>query len=386
MRVICKYSATEFKLPDFRGSLIEGIHPLFSLTTAGLLTYAKDWAADKLSETESRVLFLALLASGTTETDEYDFRGVKKKTVVPLIVFRTSAIPSHEIVQANMERLMTAMVWIDNISSALLKLPRFAIDHDNRDLKTIPNWLKCWEEERKAFYDNHKSRAMAEKLSSLEEQLMKLIRSEHRKTESYAGTLAKWALDASGFPDKTKLDKETRALWTKVFKLKGFDIFTADKDTIEDVLNWMTLNLTHGSTMAHETMKHLHKVHHANLYGLNKSLGLTGGKTFELLEDPIAEHNMAIIASKAPEIFPELADYPTRVAYLRARAAWNMAETMKAKVVEDAAEQKKKLQELEALDFITDEEAEVNAQEDFFDNLDNISTITSTSEDKDFTS
>lgn len=364
MRVICKYSATEFKLPDFRSTLIEGIHPFFFLSTRELLPHVKDWSKQELSETEARVLFLALLASGTTEIDEYDERGKKRKVRVPLVDFRTSAIPDHETVQKNMERLVKSMIWISNVATALLKLPRFVVSHDTRDLTNVHNWMTAWEDERKAFYESHKSKALAFKLSSLEEQLIRLIKTPHRSTESYAGTLIKWALDASGFPDKLLLDRETRAIYIKLFKLKGFDVFNADKDDLEDLLEWMETKLPHGTIMAAEVMSHLRKLSEAREKGLNKALGLIGGKTFELMDDPIAQHNMELIASRAPEVFPEAHLYPTRVAYLRARAAWNMAQELKSKFAAEQEEKRKRLQEIESLDFTTEDELEAAIKEE----------------------
>lgn len=368
MRVICKYSATEFQLPHFRGSYIEGVHPLFSLSTSELLAYAKDWAAEKLSVDECRVLFLALLASGTTEVTEYDSRNRKVTSKVPLVDFRVPAIPSHSIVQKNMERLMRTMLWVSSINTALLKLPRVAITQDVRKLEQVGSWIQAWEDEREYFYKSHKSKALASKLSSLEEQLIKLIRSSHRTTESYAGTMAKWALDASGFPDKTPLDLETRELYTKLFKLKGFEVFTADKDHIFDLLTWMEANLSHGSIMANATLNHLRKIAYNNEHGLNKSLGLINGNTFELLEDPVGEHNLSIIASKAPEVFPEPHLYPTKVAYLRARAAWNTAELFRKKALADKEAELKKLRDMEIMDFTTEEEL-VASQSEELDNL-----------------
>lgn len=384
MRVICKYSATEFKLPDFHGSLIEGIHPFFFLSTKELLPYTSTWAKQELNETESRVLFLALLSSGTTEIEEYDERGRKKKLLVPLVDFRTSAIPSHATVQKNMERLTKSMLWIDNISPALLKLPRFVITHDNRKLENIHNWLQVWEDERNAFYASHKSKALASKLSSLEEQLIRLIRSEHRSTESYAGTLIKWALDASSFPDKTALDLETRGIYTKLFKLKGFDVFTADKDDLEDLLDWMETHLSHGTIMANEVLKHLRKLSEAREKGLQKALGLIKGKTFEFIDDPISAHNIELIASKAPEIFPEPHLYASRVSYLRARSAWNLAEGMKKQAQEEATEKMKRLKEIEDLDFTTEEELEaaIQEEEDLLQGKLNLGDLGSAYEDK----
>lgn len=331
---------------------------MFGLSSNSLLTYAPIWAQQKLDETECRVLFLALLASVDTEVDDFDERGRKSKKRVPLVDFRTSAIPANDIVQAHMEQLFKAVLWISNTSSALLKLPRFVISHDTRTLKNVKNWIEAWEEERTAFYDNHRSKNMAIKLSSLEEQLERLIKSSSRSTESYAGTLAKWALDASAFPSVTKLDLETREIYTKLFKLKGFDVFTADKDDLADLVDWMESKLSHGTIFANAVLKHLRKLQDARETGLNKALGLVKGKTFELMDDPVAEHNMAIVAAKAPASLPDPAHYPTRVSYLRARSAWNTAQVLKDKALEDAATEKKKAQELETLDFTTEEELE----------------------------
>ena len=95
-------------------------HPLFSVPQKRLISLAGQWAAQRLSSTESYLLYLSLFDSTN------------------LIVWRTPAVyrdaATDAIVQNNMENLLHIIAKIDLIKHPSFTLPSFAIGPETATL------------------------------------------------------------------------------------------------------------------------------------------------------------------------------------------------------------------------------------------------------------
>lgn len=368
MRVICRYTGVELSISSvitskdgnksshnkhFPKTVMKGEHPFFLLEAAELLDFIPLWAKREMDAQETRILFLALLNS------------------TGLVDFKSTAYPSQKLIEQNMEALIKVIHWRSNINQALLNLPIFVISTKSgtHRLENISVWIERWNETRKDWYNRFESSKLAERLEHREEILDRLIRSPNKPISSYAARLADWAFTASGLPDISAADKETRERWLTIFRLKGWEIFQADSDDIYDLLTYMEANLEvhQGKIQAYAVLDHLRAIRDKNEHGLEAELGLIDGKTFEIIYDDIEIANRQAQAKNAPLVEPISSMigtiYPTKVAYLNARAAWIAAEAEKERL-ENAAKKRKEEIATQDLAIRSEDEALIEAEED----------------------
>ena len=315
MNVYCQYSGVQFDISGFGGTKLTYVHPIFSAEPNWLLSRMGSWAAQKYNEEESKLLFLALLHS--TE----------------LVEFRATAMPENNVVQLNMEPLARICAWMYGLSRAQLVLPKFIVQQDNRRMLNVKHWIATWYEARKDYEDGYNKFILDRKLAGKEEALERLIKNSQRTTDDYAGLLATWALQASSAP------KGIGDYWRELFLLKGLKVYSARTVDLQELVDHMEEALEHGSIFAAATMKHLRILLKKNQAGLNYGLGITDedlaeieSSPFTIVEGSIEEHNMHVVAASAPieQPQPHHAIYQgSRVAYLRAKAAWDLAQRAK---------------------------------------------------------
>lgn len=309
MKVFCQYSGAEYDVTGFGGTRLTYVHPIFSADPQWLLSRMGHWAAQKFTEQESKLLFLGLLHS----TD--------------LVEFRCTAHPDNNVVQLNMEPLARMVAWMTGISRVQLVLPKFVIQPDNRKLVNVRYWIENWYEARKEYEDGYSKYLLDKKLESKEEALVRLINNSQKTTEDFAGLLCTWALQASSAP------KGIYDYWRELFTLKGLKIYAARTADLQELVDHMEEALEHGSIFAAATMKHVRTLLKKNQAGLNYGLGITDedlaeitGSPFTIVEGSIEEHNIAVIAAGAPTEQPQPHMFQSRVAYLRQKAAWELAQ------------------------------------------------------------
>lgn len=309
MRVYCQYSGVEYDVSGFGGTKLTYVHPIFSAEPRWLLSRIGSWAAQKFNPEESKLLFLALLH--TTE----------------LVEFRATALPDNTIVQQNMEALSRIVAWMLGINRVHLVMPKFVVQPDNRKLQNVRHWIENWYEARKHFEDGFNRQLQDKKLADKEQALERLIKNSQRTTEDYAGLLATWALQASNAP------KGIHEYWRELFCLKGLKVYSAKTVDLQELLEHLEENLQHGSIFAYNALKHIRTLLKKNQAGLNYGLGITDddlaeieSSPFRIVEGSVEEHNIAVVASGAPEFEPKSSDYPSRIQYLRAKAAWELAQ------------------------------------------------------------
>lgn len=309
MKVYCQYSGIEFDVSGFGSTRLTYIHPIFAAEPKWLLSRMGSWSAQKLTADESKLLFLAILHS----TD--------------LVEFRATANPAPNIVALNMESLAKIYAWMLGINRVQMVMPKFVVSPENRKMENVRYWIESWWEGRKSFEDGYSKYLLDRKLADKEAALERLIRNSQRTTEDYAGLLATWAMEASNAP------KGLRDYWRELFQLKGLKVYAARAVDLQEVLDHMEENLEHGSIFAASTMKHLRTLVKKNAAGLNYGLGITDEdlaeidtNPFTIVEGSVEEHNMQVIAAGAPESEPDPKAYSSRVQYLRAKAAWQLAE------------------------------------------------------------
>lgn len=319
MKVYCQYSGVSFEVSYFSNMKLTYAHPIFTASPKLLLSRVGDWAAGKLNESERRLLFLALL--NTTE----------------LVEWRSVALPSDSIVQNQMEPLAKFVGWMIGLQNPSVIFSKIVIQPENRYLENCKYWIQAWQQEKKDFDEGYRDSSLASKQMRREEALERLIKNHSLKTEDYARLLAIWTWEACNVP--TTL----REYYTQIFTTKNIKIYEIKTVDLEDMLSYMEDALDAGSIFAFAAFKHVRLLLAKNKAGLAHGLGIEEGEfsnlSFEILrdtpfsiqEDPIAEDNMNAIAIQAPSEEPVLQKYPSKLAYLRAKAAWQLMQSQRNK-------------------------------------------------------
>lgn len=343
MKIHCQYSGVSFDITGFGSTQLTYVHPVFAAEPKWLLSRMGAWAAQKYNEEESKLLFLALLHS----TD--------------LIEFRHKAEPMNSVVQLNMEHLARFVGWMCGLSRPTLTFPKFVIQQDNRSLANVRHWIHVWQEAKDAFESGYTTQHEARKLRDKEAALERLIRNAGKSVEDYAGLLATWAFAASNTP------RGIQDYWRSLFCLKGVSVYNARAADLDELLDHMEEGLEHGSIYSHATLAHLRLLVKKNRAGLNYGLGITDEEfalletsPFRIIEGSVEEHNRDAIAATAPVDEPNANQYPSRVAYLRAHAAWKLGQ--RARKYADSLEERVAADETKATrdSNLLEEEQDIN--------------------------
>ncbi len=315
MKVKCALSGVEFKAQGFGTFTTTSQHPLLS---ASLIDLIRDilplYYLDRLNEPEIRVLFVAFLKHSE------------------LVDFEHHAAPSIKTIHSNMQSLVKTLDWSLSKASTF-SLPRYRITRANCTLKNISQWISSWSNARENWIDKQRMYGERTLFIIRQEALEKLITSAYRSPEQYAGRLAKWALEASkAHPDRIED-------WTAIFKLREPAVYSADKDEIADLLDWLESHLDAvNSTVAQTALRHIRKIAYLNdegiLHGLDDfeeedvklHLARDQGTPYVMLSRH--ERMLRMTVEQAPTSEPKLEEFPTRVAYLVAKARWDVKRNM----------------------------------------------------------
>jgi len=204
-KFICCYSGLEITTSHFPLYLSErentdACHPIFHVSQKKLLSYARQWMTpNALTPTDKYLLYVALLKSTdlvyfrthctfeesriTTDGDRFVLRHGSTKTVAQ-----------------NMEQLLFTVSRINSVLNPRVRFPEVVITEETANLWNSKHWLDNWNQ----TYEDYKAGiSRQEKLaeqSVREQALQRLIKSPHRRIESYSAELATWTAEAADFP------------------------------------------------------------------------------------------------------------------------------------------------------------------------------------------
>lgn len=330
MKAVCRYSGIPYRTEYFPFTLTNSIlhHPVFDIPFPELLQLAEKWNTPAFTDIDRRLYFLALLRS----TD--------------LIEWRTYARPTDRIIAANMDSMIEWAGLIHGIKSkeAFTCLPHYVVSHATSGLENIDGWFSTWADAMAEYKDQYRTYNAAQLQIRREHNLERLIKDPNRTTESYASLLAEWAAVAASFPTglvpnpfKAGESITLCDYWKSLLRLCGsktFQLWKLDRTDMRDLLDHLELSLPHGSLTAFETLQLLRNAiaRHDSILGT----GVFSGPSFTLMDDndSVEKANILAAASKAPMVKPVLEDYPSKVAFLRAKAKWDLAQ-----LVQDARQE-----------------------------------------------
>jgi len=314
-RITCGISGVSYKCEHVPMTLNkrEIAHPIFYLPQRKLLSLYQSYVDGGLSDTDSYLLFVALLHS----TDSVSF------TVPTIYHSRTQSIIAANIAQ------LVSVIWKSNaIQHPAFKQPGFYIREDTAELENIKVWIKAWESNIDKFRAGLSSIREAEELKIVENRLTKLIKSPETAAVKLAANIATWADIAAGFPSsKTEYWKATIR---KCYNLTA--MFSTPKEDLIEIKAYCENNLEVGSLHFHTLMVVLNKgiANHNDFLGLGSSDTPSLGYTLLTSDDTVQEAKLLSIAESAPKSEPVAADYTSKLEFLRARLAYKQAQKLAA--------------------------------------------------------
>jgi hypothetical protein len=320
-KILCASSGIEFTCEHFPAFLTsrECSHPIFSLSQKKLLSYYPKWEAAQLTPTDSYLLFLALLNS----TELVQFRVPAHRTTT-----------TDAIVANNMEDLVQIVSKMSIIKATILALPQFVISPETKTLDTAHYWIAAWESCYEEFQSGYTANRRKEKIYEREAYLEKLIKDGKEETH-YAASLAEWASLAGGFPDSNQIPTPFGPMtlaeyWKLIIRkcARAESIFQITAVDLEDLIEHCEDNIDAGSIYAHALFKLLRdgRAKQQNFLGLG-DLG-----NYKILQenDSVEDANKLVLIQTAPTEMPSPLNYPNRLAYLKDKAKWDMAQQHKA--------------------------------------------------------
>lgn len=312
-RILCAYSGISFTCEHFPISLTsrEVSHPLFEVSQKQLLSFLAKWSSHELTPTDSYLLFLALLNS----SEHVEFR-------VPVV----RHLATDSIIANNMEGLARAVIKLNSVTNPHVVFPRFAISPETKKLDNVHHWIESWEQSYKDFLAGYKHIETSQKLVRREVALERLIKNPFKQVNVYARSLADWAQDAS--PDWPR-DK-TGAYWHEIIIkcTSSIGIYSIPMKHLKELIDHCELDIPIGSIFSHKLLTVLRTA-----YRKQKDFLGIGPTSFEMLDenDTVEIANMSAIIQSAPKEEPRLAEYPTRLAFLKAQLAWKLWEKQQPK-------------------------------------------------------
>ena len=321
MRIRCAYSNLDIQVSHFPASLHhrECYHPIFCIPQKKLIQYTRKWADGELTHEDSYLLFLALLNS----TEQVEFR-------VPVIQTPLTA----SIVANNMESLVRVISYTNAIMHPSFVLPQVAITKETCDLKNVAIWISDWHQCFVDFQDGYAIAKVQEKLRRRESTLQSFIKNVNRPIAHYAKILADWAGEAGEFPTfNITIDGKVWRIcdyWKSIIQkcCKAESIFTVPSTDLGELIEHCECNIEPGSIYHHTLMELLRAgaSRQQNYLGLGDlDFSVT---TYRIIEQDtsIEDANKLAMIDSAPKTKPEPNEYPSKLAYLRAKLKYDMAQ------------------------------------------------------------
>lgn len=338
-QVLCGISGIQFKVPYLPMKLKltsrECNHPIFSASYSQLEPIIEDWHDGNLDPVESYLLYLALF----NITELVDFR---------LPAMRTDKTDS--IVAANMLALVEIVDKIITVSPERARtkflMPRYVIGTETKNLSNTKFWIANWEACYKEYMAGYKTSTLLDKIHQKEAALEVLIKDKTKDISQYALQLASWTALVADFKgidcvvaDGTHNDRPIllseywkRIIVTAAKRTNIYEIHDAD---LAELIEYLEDNIEVASSgiYGHTVLSLLRSTQKTreSYFSLGDIDIGAKGTVYKIL-DPSAsteDANLQVLIDNAPLYEPRVTDYPNRLAYLKAKAKWDLSNRYK---------------------------------------------------------
>lgn len=334
-QILCGISGIYFPVPytpkKLKLTAREVTHPIFAASYSQLAPVIEDWQDGNLDPTESYLLYLALFNS----TELIDFR---------LPAMRGDK--TDAVVAANMMNLVEIVDKIHTVSPERAKtkflMPRYVVGPETRTLGNSKFWISNWNSCYNEYMADYKSSTLLDKLRQKEEILEALLKDKTRDISSYAIQLASWTALAADFKgidcivaDGTHNDRPIllSEYWKRIIvtAAKRTNIYEIHDGDLSELIEYLEDNIEIASSgiFGHAVLSLLRATQKTreNYFSLSDIDLSPKGTVYKIL-DPAAsteDANLQVLIDNAPLYEPRITDYPNRLAYLKAKAKWDLA-------------------------------------------------------------
>lgn len=333
--ILCALSGVTYHADHMPASLRltarEAYHPMFAASYTQLLQLTEDWAHGELTITQEYLLYLALFRS------------------TGLVEFRTPALQTPltaSVVTTNMPALVRTVAMVHKMTAELERnkfaLPRYVVTTDTRTLENTQYWIANWDQCYVDYCDAYRSRTKQEQIVLLETNLDRIIRDQTKDIGNYAGQLAEWAAKAGDFAsiDCTVADGQFNDrpillsdYWKRIIRqcAKRTDVYSLHDGDLDELIEHCACTIgANGSVLAHRLMQVLRDVQRTknNFFQFGDIDVGERGTIYKILdpEGDIEDANKVVLIDTAPTKNPVESEYPSKLAYLRARTKYQMAQ------------------------------------------------------------
>jgi hypothetical protein len=332
-RILCSISGIEYNCEHMQVYLTsrESHHPVFDIPTAKLLQITPRWIQGELSATENYLLYLALFNS----TGLMDFRSPAMRTGDTASLIAQNMAPLAAIVEKIFASGSTKVTEI-------LHLPSFVITPDTKDLASSPDWITIWNNCYKDYQDHYATSTALEKLNRQETILERYIRDHNKDISQYANRIANWAADAGKFYDENyqianehNKPEMLSAYWKRIIVAcaKTESIWHIPDADLQELIEHCEETIYHGSIYAHTLMSLLRAgaERKKNFLDIGDIDIGQHGTSFRILDadTSVEDANKLALIDSAPPEAPIEKNYPNKLAFIRAKLNFQMAQDYK---------------------------------------------------------
>jgi hypothetical protein len=234
-----------------------------------------------------------------------------------------------------MEHLALIVSRLNAVTNPRVIFPHYAVGPETKFLTNIKHWIENWNQSYQDFQDGYSKEYESRKLITRETALERMIKNPHLPISAYAAKIADWASIAGAFPEYKTISpfSSLPVLMTDYWKeiiikcTKEESLFLVPQVDLQDLLEHCEQNISIGTIYSNALFKVLRHAleRQRNFLGLG-DMDLTRGKYQILPEDSTTETaNLKAMVDSAPDHEPSQAEYPTKLAYLKAKMRWQLS-------------------------------------------------------------
>lgn len=327
MRATCAISGIRFDssfldnitLPHTAGYF----HPVFALPNEQLYKLYTSHCKGYLTPKDSYLLFMAFLHSSGKIEWKYPAS------------LNPNDTRTRTIIENNLAQLISVLEKTAIISHPSFTQPSFVVNHHNSELAQIPYWIEAWNDNIEDFNLGIASDKEQADLISVTNKLSHLILSGEDPM-LYAHVIADWASITACFP--IAKDEEWKRTIRSCFNMTK--MFNTPLSLLKEIKDYCECNIESGSI-------HSHSLYNVLKEGINRHVDYLGGGSLALgytLLSPDSvddmererkgEAEIKVILASAPEHPPREEDYPTSLAFLKAKLAYRVARNVAVKSID----------------------------------------------------
>jgi hypothetical protein len=330
MKAICRISG----LPIWKSPLLIGMdladeHPIFRAKKSIILS--KDMIhrfASAENPDEKRLIYLATLHC------------------TYLVEFQYPACPSLATMESTFYKLIFIAQWVHFAEYKLARIvsfPQYIVRKDNQKLENIRSWLDAIDDLRQKVIRKELDRDKNAMLLARDVEIKRELGDAVLFNKAFTPKLAKWALELCDItvrhPDFNK--------WMKIMCIPLNEAFIYNMEDLLELQELLQLNMPNveDNPQAISVMHQMSQLIKENRKGFTEFSMFDDNKAevkdFEFIEEDTSDldnpkrtvHKINQHLIDIPETKPEARDYPTKVAYLRAQAKWDLAQSMKQRQI-----------------------------------------------------